>query len=93
MVGGAGCFEAPEAPDRFARFVERAGAHLGDVIGMACTINEPNVIGAMGYTIGDYPPGVKDDLDRHLVVNQAMVRSHRLAVDALRSGPGTTRSV
>jgi beta-glucosidase len=87
-LAARGGFEAPDAPDRFARFVERAGAHLGDLIGWACTINEPNVIGAMGYTIGDYPPGVKDDLDRHLVVNQAMVRAHRLAVDALRSGPG-----
>ncbi|MBF6556722.1 MAG: family 1 glycosylhydrolase [Acidimicrobiales bacterium] len=88
-LAARGCFEAPDAPDRFARYVERAGAHLGDLIGWACTINEPNVIGAMGYTIGEYPPGVKDDLGRHLAVNEAMVRAHRLSVDALRSGPGT----
>ncbi len=88
-LAARGSFEAPEAPDLFARFVERAGSHLGDLIGWACTINEPNVIGAMGYTVGDYPPGVKDELRRHLAVNQAMVRSHRLAVEALRSGPGT----
>ncbi len=84
-----GAFEAPDAPDRFARFVERAAARLGDMIGWACTINEPNVIGAMGYTVGEYPPGVKDDLTRHLAVNEAMVRTHRLAVEALRSGPGS----
>jgi beta-glucosidase len=88
-LAARGCFEAADAPERFARFVERAAAHLGDLIGWACTINEPNVIGAMGYTVGDYPPGVKDDLGRHLAVNEAMVRAHRLAVDALRSGPGT----
>jgi beta-glucosidase len=88
-LAARGCFEAPDAPDRFARYVERAGTHLGDLIGWACTINEPNVIGAMGYTIGEYPPGVKDDLGRHLAVNEAMVRAHRLSVDALRSGPGT----
>ncbi len=88
-LAARGCFEAPDAPDRFARFVERAGGHLGDLIGWACTINEPNVIGAMGYTIGDYPPGVKDDLTRHLAVNDAMARAHRLAVEALRSGPGS----
>jgi beta-glucosidase len=85
---GRGSFEAPEAPELFGRFVDRAGTHLGDLIGWACTINEPNVIGAMGYTVGDYPPGVKDEVRRHLGVNQAMVRSHRLAVEALRSGPG-----
>lgn len=84
-----GCFEAADAPERFGRFVERAAAHLGDLIGWACTINEPNAIGAMGYTVGDYPPGVKDDLRRHLAVNEAMVRAHRLAVEALRSGPGS----
>jgi len=83
-----GAFEAPDAPERFARFVERAGAHFGDLIGWACTINEPNVVGAMGYTVGDYPPGVKDDLTRHLAVNESMARAHRLAVEALRSGPG-----
>jgi beta-glucosidase len=88
-LAARGAFEAPDAPDRFARFSERAAAHLGDLIGWACTINEPNVIGAMGYTVGDYPPGVKDDLTRHLAVNEAMVRAHRLSVDALRSGPGS----
>ena len=62
LAGRRGGFEALDAPERFARFVERAGAHLGDLIGWACTINEPNVIGAMGYTVGEYPPGVKDDL-------------------------------
>ncbi|HEV3366087.1 MAG TPA: family 1 glycosylhydrolase [Acidimicrobiales bacterium] len=88
-LAARGSFEALDAPDRFARYVERAAAHLGDLIGWACTINEPNVIGAMGYTIGEYPPGVKDDLGRHLAVNEAMVRAHRLSVDALRSGPGS----
>jgi beta-glucosidase len=88
-LAARGSFEALDAPDRFGRFVERAGAHLGDLIGWACTINEPNVIGAMGYTVGEYPPGVKDDLTRHLAVNESMVRAHRLAVEALRSGPGS----
>jgi beta-glucosidase len=83
-----GGWEWAEAPERFARFVTRAGAYLGEVIGRACTINEPNVVGVLGYTLGEFPPGVKDDLRRHLAVNDTMVRAHRLAVDALRSGPG-----
>jgi beta-glucosidase len=84
-----GGWEAPDAPDRFARYVARATAHLGDMIGWACTLNEPNVIGVMGYTMGEFPPGVKDDFGRHLAVNDAMVKAHRQAVEALRSGPGT----
>ena len=31
---------------------------------------------------------MKDDFDRHRAVNETMVRAHRLAVEALRSGPG-----
>ncbi len=88
-LAARGSFEALDAPDRFGRFAEAVAEHLGDLIGWACTINEPNVVGAMGYSVGDYPPGVKDDLVRHLAVNEAMVRAHLLAVDALRSGPGT----
>ena len=87
-LSARGGWEAADAPDCFARFVARAAAHLGPVIGWACTINEPNVIGVMGYTQGEFPPGVKDDLRRHLAVNESMVRAHRLAVDALRSAPG-----
>jgi beta-glucosidase len=83
-----GGWEAPDAPDRFARYVKRAADHLGDLIGWACTINEPNVVSVMGYFQGQYPPGVRDDFVRYASVNQTMVRAHRLAVEALRGGPG-----
>ncbi len=56
-----GGWEAEDAADVFARFVSRATAHLGDLIGWACTINELNLIGVMGYALGSSPPGVKDD--------------------------------
>jgi len=32
-----------KTPDRFARFCERAVNHLGDLISVACTVNEPNI--------------------------------------------------
>ena len=83
-----GGWEAADAPEVFARFVARAGAHFGDLIGWACTINELNLIGVMGYGLGSSPPGVKEDFVRHLAVNDIVARAHRLAVDALRSGPG-----
>lgn len=84
-----GGWEAADAPDCFARYVERATRHLGGEIGLACTLNEPNVVAVLGYTVGIYPPGVKDEIDRHISVNEALVRAHRLAVEALRSGPGS----
>jgi len=38
-----GGWEGEGTPDRFARYCERATRHLGDLIGAACTLNEPNL--------------------------------------------------
>jgi beta-glucosidase len=43
------------APLLFARFCARATAHLGDLIGAACTFNEPNV-GILIQHMGFMPP-------------------------------------
>ena len=32
-----------KTPDRFSRYCERAVNHLGDLISVACTVNEPNI--------------------------------------------------
>ena len=86
-LAAAGTWEALHAPDRFARFCEKVTAHLGDLIGMACTLNEPNVVATMGWRHGLFPPRVRDRTRRD-AVNAAMVSAHRKAVDAIRSGPG-----
>jgi beta-glucosidase len=83
-----GGWEAADAPEAFSRFVTRAGAHLGDLIGWACTINELNLIGVRGYDLGSSSIGIRDNFARHLAINKAMVRAHCLSVEALRSGPG-----
>jgi beta-glucosidase len=83
-----GGWEAPDAAERFGRFVERATAHLGDLIGWACTINEPNVVAVLGYVSGQYPPGIRGDLDRCRAVMATLIAAHHRAVEALRSGPG-----
>ena len=86
-LAAAGTWEALHAPDRFARYCERVTAHLGDLIGMACTLNEPNVVATMGWRLGIFPPRVRDRTRRD-AVNAAMVSAHRKAVEAIRSGPG-----
>jgi beta-glucosidase len=86
-LADAGTWEALHAPDRFARYCERVTEHLGDVIGMACTLNEPNVVATMGWRMGLFPPRVRDR-SRRDVVNAAMVSAHRKGVEAIRSGPG-----
>lgn len=82
-----GGWENPATPERFARFCERAVARLGDSIGIACTINEPNVVAVMGYLLAAFPPGVTDG-ERYLAVNDQMIRGHRLGYEAIKSGPG-----
>jgi len=50
-----GGWEVTANADYFARYAERATAHLGDLIGAACTLNEPNV-GLLIQHIGRMPP-------------------------------------
>ena len=86
-LAARGGWEAPDAPERFARLCQQTVARLGDLVGYGCTINEPNIVAMMGYLFGIFPPGATDP-GRYRAVNEALCRAHRLAVDALRSGPG-----
>jgi beta-glucosidase len=76
------------AVDLFARYCERAAAHIGDLIGWACTINEPNVVALMGFLTGVFPPGSRDPALRR-GVNQVLIDAHGKATAAIRSGPGS----
>jgi beta-glucosidase len=42
-LAASGGWEAQDTPEKFARFCERAVAHLGDLIPLACTLNEVNI--------------------------------------------------
>jgi beta-glucosidase len=86
-LASSGGWERADAPERFARYCERAVAYLGDVVGWACTINEPNIVAMMGYLGGAFPPAVRDPARRR-TVNAALCRAHRLAAASLRAGPG-----
>ncbi len=50
-----GGWEVMSNADYFARYAERATKHLGDLIGAACTLNEPNV-GMLIQVMGFSPP-------------------------------------
>jgi beta-glucosidase len=56
---GDGGWTSVDAEARFARFAERATAHLGDLLGWVATLNEPNVITMLQLT-GVIPMGVSD---------------------------------
>jgi len=86
-VAARGGWVEPATADRFARFCERAAAHLGDVMARACTLNEPNIVATFGYLYGLFPPGKRDgELRRR--ANEVLIRAHRKATEAIHAGPG-----
>ena len=87
-MAARGGWESPEIVDKFARFCERAVAHLGDLIPLACTINEPNIVSLMGYLVGVFPPGRSRDLAAFSAANENLKAAHRRAYEALKAGPG-----
>jgi beta-glucosidase len=82
-----GGWEDVRTAERLARFCERAVDHLGDLIGLACTINEPNVVAWVGYLFGEFPPG-RQDMAAFRRANDVMLRACRLAHAALKGGRG-----
>ncbi len=72
-------------PSIFARYCERAAQALGDLIGYACTINEPQGLGSSGWMLGINPPGHHDDRDGAQRAVDNLLEAHRLGAAAIRS--------
>lgn len=86
-VADEGGFEHPEIVTWMARYAREVANALGDLIGIACTINEPNIVALMGYLLGLFPPQVTE-WDRFVKVNETMRACHVAVRDELRRGPG-----
>jgi beta-glucosidase len=86
-VAARGGWADPATAERFARFCERAARQLGDLVGRACTINEPNIVAHHGYLSGVFPPGERD-LDLRRRVAGVFAEAHGRAVAAIKAGPG-----
>jgi beta-glucosidase len=80
-----GGFVEPRFPERFAGYCERAAGALGDLIGYACTINEPQGLGLSGYVLGINPPGIRDDHDGARRAADNLLEAHRLSAPAIRA--------
>lgn len=87
-VADAGGFENPGIASWMADYAGVVGDALGEHIGVACTINEPNIVALMGYLVGIFPQRVAS-WERFVDVNKAMRASHVAMREALREGPGT----
>jgi beta-glucosidase len=87
-VAARGGWIAPGTADLFARFCARTAAHLGDLAGRACTLNEPNIVATFGHLWGLFPPGKREpDLRRR--ANDVLIDAHRKAAGAIHAGPGS----
>ncbi len=86
-MAARGGWESSEIVDRFGRYCERAVEHLGDLVTIGCTINEPNIVSLMGFMIGMFPPG-RSDRDAYARANENLKAAHRRAYDVLKAGRG-----
>jgi beta-glucosidase len=78
-VARDGGWGASSTPEKFAWYCEKVVEQLGPEVSMWLTINEPTIVGALGYLVGSFPPGHKRDLlgFRRAYRNQLM--GHQLA--------------
>jgi beta-glucosidase len=65
-------------PKVFARYCERVVSELGREVKLWLTINEPSIVGGLGYLSGAFPPGAKS-LPKFLAARRNQVRGHELA--------------
>ncbi|MGC2486862.1 MAG: family 1 glycosylhydrolase, partial [Acidimicrobiales bacterium] len=86
-VADHGGFESPDIVAWIAEYARVVSESLGDLIGVACTINEPNIVALMGYLLGTFPPQAHS-WERFAAVNETMRACHVAMRDALAEGPG-----
>jgi beta-glucosidase len=87
-VADRGGFESPDIVSLMGNYARIVSNALGDLIGVACTINEPNIVAIMGYLTGNFPPQVTS-WERFVEVNKTLRSCHVAMRDALLEGPGT----
>lgn len=73
-----GSWENEAIPQYFEKFVGKVVGALKEFVQTWVTINEPNVILASAYVLGDFPPG-KKDFRAVVKVATNMVRAHAAA--------------
>ena len=81
----AGGFASGRFSALFERYCDRSAAALGDLIGVACTINEPQGLGSSGFLLGINPPGHTDDREGAQKAVDNLLEAHRKGAAAIRS--------
>lgn len=77
-----GGWENERAVRHFERFAAKAAEAFGDLVGLWCTINEPNVYAAYSYLLGLWPPQQQNLLTALRVLRHQMM-AHLFAYQAI----------
>jgi beta-glucosidase len=85
-----GGWRNPAVVDHFRRFVRHTVEHLGDLVRLWCTINEPNVYAALGYLLGEYAPGEKS-LVLYFRVLRHLLQAHAAAYRVIHALDGNAQ--
>jgi beta-glucosidase len=78
-----GGFLSQDAPPLFERFTRQVVSELGEFCRFWVTFNEPNVYGALGYVLGEFPPGRRGEIINALRVVSTMALAHSQAFRAI----------
>lgn len=89
-VAEQGGWEDPDTVTLFARFVRRVVDTLGQYCDLWCTINEPNVYGALGYLAGIFPPG-QTELKVAMRVIRQLLLAHAVAYREIHEAQPSAR--
>jgi beta-glucosidase len=76
-----------DTAERFAEYAQLCFEAYGDRVSWWLTINEPWIVGLLGYLLGLHAPGIADDVLAEVTVFHHLLLAHGLAVQA-HSGPG-----
>ena len=79
-------------PERLGEFARVAARALGDVCKFWVTVNEPNVLAAQSYLLGDWPPGAKSPVAA-VRAHHRLLEGHVAAYRAIKDVLGDASSV
>jgi beta-glucosidase len=85
-----GGWENEKVADVFVPYVQKTVDALKDYVNYWITINEPNLLAAYAYVLGNFPPG-KKDLGTALKVMTNLVGAHAAAYQAIHKIQPTAR--
>jgi beta-glucosidase len=75
----------PDVALRFARYADRVGRTIGDLVRWWVTINEPSILALKGYIEGSWPPHRPWDLRGYVRLMRNAARAHVVARQALKA--------